>query len=104
VVTPMLHAASVRQIPGGFDGGRPDDPIDAGLIRRLAGIEQLAGAAPAVARTTAMRILAERDEGLGRALRLEPPPMTEAAFLDELRGLLGRLAPPANDLPRDAAA
>jgi intracellular multiplication protein IcmO len=103
-VTPMLQAASVRPIPGSFDGGRPDDPIDAGLIRRLAGIEQLAGASPAVARTTALRILAERDEGLARAQRLDPPPMTEAAFVEGLRTLLGQLSPSANDIPREAAA
>jgi hypothetical protein len=103
-VTPMLQAASVKPIPGGIAGGRPDDPIDAGLIRQLAGIEQLAGASPAVARTTALRILAERDEGLARAQRLDPPPMSEAAFLEGVRTLLNQLAAPTSDVVREAAA
>jgi intracellular multiplication protein IcmO len=103
-VTPMLEAASAKPIPGGFDGGRPDDPIDASLIRRLAAIEQFGGATPASARTTALRILAERDEGLARAQRVEPPPMTEAAFLDGLRTLMAQLTRSANDIRRDTAA
>ena len=102
-VTPMLQAASVRPIPGDFDGGRPDDPVDAGLLRQLAAIEQLGGAQPAAARTTALRILAERDEGWASGQRVEPPAMTEAEFVGRLRTFLAQLSVPATDA-RNAAA
>ncbi|GAB0119857.1 type IV secretory system conjugative DNA transfer family protein [Acidisoma sp. 7E03] len=102
-VTPMLQAASARPIPGEFDGGRPDDPIDAGLIKQLTAIEQLGGSPPATARATALRILTERDEGLGRAERVDPPAMTEVEFTERLRTLITQLSVPANGA-RDAAA
>ena len=41
VVTPMLQVASSQPIPGTFEGGRPSDPVNATLIRRLATVEEL---------------------------------------------------------------
>jgi hypothetical protein len=35
--------------------------------------------------------VAERDEGLGRSRRIEPPPMTETVFLEGLRSVLAQL-------------
>ena len=103
-VTPMLQAASAGPVPGVFAGGRPDDPVDAALIRRLAAIEQAAGQSPAAARGTALRIVTERDEGLSRPRRVEPPPMSEAEFLDRLRSVVARLRRPDDGAIVDRAA
>ncbi|MBN8899837.1 MAG: TetR family transcriptional regulator, partial [Rhodospirillales bacterium] len=103
-VTPMLQAASAMPIAGMFTGGRPDDPVDAALIRRLAGIEEVAGLTPAEARGAAMRIVTERDQGLSQLRRVEPPPMSEAEFLDRLRSALARLRRPGGGAIVDRAA
>jgi intracellular multiplication protein IcmO len=104
VVTPMLQVASSRPVPGPFDGGRPDDPVDATLIRRLAAVEEIAGSSSTAARNTAMRVLAERDEGLAKVNRIEPPFMGEAEFLGRLQSLVERLRDLRNDVLRGEAA
>jgi intracellular multiplication protein IcmO len=104
VVTPMLQVASSRPVPGAFDGGRPDDPVDAALIRRLAKLEEMAGASSAAARNTAMRVLTERDEGLAKINRVEPPLMGEAEFLCRLQSLVKGLRNLRDGVRRGEAA
>jgi intracellular multiplication protein IcmO len=104
VVTPMLQVASSQPVPGPFAGGRPDDPVDAGLIRRLATVEEMGGATPAAARNTAMRVLAERDEGIGKIIRLDPPLMSEAEFVARLLAIVERLRSLRVAVPRGEAA
>jgi intracellular multiplication protein IcmO len=103
-VTPMLQAASATKIAGGADAGRPDDPVDATLIRRLTTIEQAAGLSLGLARGSAMRIVAERDAALAQVRRVEPPLMQEAEFLDRLRAAItGRLRPGGGSIADRAA-
>ena len=104
VVTPMLQVASARPVPGLFAGGRPDDPVDATLIRRLATVEEMAGASSAAARNTAMRVLAERDEGLGKSARIEPPTMSETEFVARLQSIVERLRALRGGMLRGEAA
>jgi intracellular multiplication protein IcmO len=103
-VTPMLEAASAAPVAGAFAGGRPEDPVDASLVRRLAAIEQAAGQSPAGARAIALRIVTERDEGLSRPRRVEPPAMSEAEFLERLRAIVVRLRRPDGGATLDRAA
>jgi intracellular multiplication protein IcmO len=104
VVTPMLQAASSQPVPGPFAGGRPADPIDAALVRRLATVEEMGGATAAAARNTAMRVLAERDEGSGRITRIDPPLMSEAEFIARIQSIVDRLRALRRDIPRGEAA
>ena len=60
----MLAAASEGPLAGGEAEGPPNEPVDGPLLRGIAAIEGLAGASPASARSTALSILAERDEAL----------------------------------------
>ncbi|MDE1905049.1 MAG: type IV secretion system DNA-binding domain-containing protein [Rhodospirillales bacterium] len=104
VVTPMLRVASTDPVPGPFAGGRPTDPVDATLIRRLATVEELGGATAAAARNTAMRVLAERDEGSVRINRVEPPLMSEAEFIARVQSVVERLRSLRSNIPRGEAA
>ncbi|MCB8877453.1 type IV secretory system conjugative DNA transfer family protein [Acidisoma silvae] len=104
VVSPMLQVASSQPIPGTFDGGRPSDPVNATLIRRLATVEELGGATAAAARNTAMRVLAERDEGTAKVIRIDPPLMTEAEFIARLQAIVERLRSLQGDEMRGEAA
>jgi intracellular multiplication protein IcmO len=103
-VTPMLQAASTTKIEGTVGTGRPDDPVDATLIRHLTAIEQAAGLPLAAARSSAMRIVAERDEGLAQVRRVEPPPMQENEFLGRLGSVLARLRRPGGGAVAGRAA
>src|SRR5262249_13384752 len=103
-VTPMLEAASAAPVVGAFAGGRPEDPVDASLVRRLAAIEQAAGQSPAGARAIALRIVTERDEGLSRTRRVEPPALSEVEFLERLRAIVVRLRRPDGGATLDRAA
>jgi intracellular multiplication protein IcmO len=104
VVTPMLQVASSQPIPGTFAGGRPSDPVNVTLIRRLATVEELGGATAAAARNTAMRVLAERDEGAGKVVRIEPPLMSEAEFIARLQAIVERLRSLRGEATRGEAA
>jgi intracellular multiplication protein IcmO len=103
VVTPMLQVASSQPVPGPITGGRPDDPVDATLIRRLATVEELAGSPAAAARNTAMRVLAERDEGTKTA-RIDPPLLSDTEFVARLQSLVDRLKDLRDGVRRGEAA
>jgi ArsR family metal-binding transcriptional regulator len=64
----------------------------------------MGGATPAAARNTAMRVLAERDEGIGKIIRLDPPLMSEAEFVARLLAIVERLRSLRVALPRGEAA
>ena len=100
----MLQVASAQPVPGPFDGGRPDDPVDAAVIRRLAAVEELGGGAPAAARNTAMRVLTERDDATAKMSRIDPPLMSEGEFIARLESLVERLRALRGVVPRGEAA
>jgi len=91
-VTPMLAAASKGPLAGGEAEGSPKEPVDGPLLRGIAAIEGLAGAAPASARSTALSILAERDEALRAPMVVEPPPIDAATFRRNLEAVMRQLA------------
>jgi intracellular multiplication protein IcmO len=103
VVTPMLQVASSQPVPGPITVGRPDDPVDATLIRRLATVEELAGSPAATARNTAMRVLAERDEGT-KIARIDPPLLSDMEFVARLQSLVERLKDLRDGVRRGEAA
>jgi len=92
-VTPMLAAASKNPLAGGEAEGPPNEPIDGPLLRGVAAIEGLAGASPISARSTALSILAERDEALRSSVAVEPPPIDAATFRANLEVVMRQLAP-----------
>jgi intracellular multiplication protein IcmO len=91
-VTPMLAAASKGPLAGGEAEGRPDEPVDAPLLRGITAIEGLAGASPASARSVALSILAERDEAVRAPMAVEPSPIDAATFRANLEGVIRQLA------------
>jgi len=91
-VTPMLAAASKGPLAGGGAEGPPNEPVDGPLLRGIAAIEGLAGASPASARSTALSILAERDEALRAPVAVEPPPIDAATFRANLEAVMRQLA------------
>ncbi len=91
-VTPMLASASKRPLAGGEAGGPPNEPVDGPLLRGIAAIEGLASASPASARSTALSILAERDEALRAPVAVEPPPIDAATFRANLEAVMRQVA------------
>ena len=87
-VSPMLVAASAEPIAGPDADGRPGEPIDVVLVRRLIAIETASGLSASAARAAAMLALTERDEGLLRGAEREPPAMSAEAFVAALRAVL----------------
>jgi len=91
-VTPMLAAASKGPLAGGEAEGPPNEPVDGPLLRGIAAIEGIAGASPASVRSTALSILAERDEALRAPTAVEPPPIDAATFRRNLEAVMRHLA------------
>jgi hypothetical protein len=87
----MLSAASSAVVPGSCNTGSPSEPIDVNLSRRLAAIEQVAGASSSAARSAALSILAECDAALERRIEVEPPAIALATFQAHLAAVMRQL-------------
>ena len=90
-VSPMLVAASVEPIASPDAEGRPGEPIDVTLVRRLIAIETASGLSASAARASAMLALTERDDALLRGAPRDPPAMSAEAFVAALRAVLVEL-------------
>jgi hypothetical protein len=88
----MLVAASAEPIASPDAEGRPGEPIDVTLVRRLIAIETASGLSASAARASAMLALTERDDALLRGAERDPPAMSAEAFVAALRAVLVELS------------
>ena len=91
VVTPMLHAASRRQIGGAEPSGEASEPVDGTLLESIAACEIAGGVGELGARATALRIIGERDQVLREIAIVEPPAMAPEELVRRVGVMLGRL-------------
>ena len=102
-VSSMLWDAAYEPRAAARAEGAPQEPIDGLTLRALEAVERAAGAAPPIARQIALSILRARDEALAGSPRVDPPPMTSAAFSRLLDDLSDRIAAAARQPARKAA-
>jgi intracellular multiplication protein IcmO len=102
-VSPMMEAATAARHAGEASDKPPRPPVDAALLRGLQRVEQAGGIPVVAAREIALSILSERDEALARLERVEPPPITDAAFAGRLLELIGLLRAARPEAKREAA-
>lgn len=82
IFSPMMEAAAARPVEEAAEESAPAVPIDAKLYEGIVGLEKANGAEASDARTSALDLLARRDQAL-RAIEALKPPAMDAQDLRE---------------------